>query len=229
MAIKKTSILSLMGIVIAGIAIGGTVLLVLNNGTEKVIVPTTEIKAGDTFTSDNIKTVDISKNAVLNGITITDASKIIGKTAVSKISPGEMITTSRVTDTKGDGYIANMQNPDTDFAVQIPIADSNPIKGISVGDYVSIMGSITNSNSESGTGKIGDKNFKVVGIATNDNSVITGITIEVGPDCVAKISHAVLNNKILVTFVSSDQKQETINGTTQTQLYQDLTNQAATK
>lgn len=230
MSKNKNSIFVLVGILLAGGALGGVTLQTLNKGTAKVVVPSVEIKAGETFSSENLTTVDLPKNAVLDGLTIVNTDDIIGKVAVTNISKGEMITENRVVDTKSQGYIANMDKPDTDYGIQLSVDDSSPIEGLNIGDYVAVFTSMDgNSNgneqqnsSNKGAGRIGDK-YKVIGInADADSGKVSNVTIEVSPELASKVAYATSNNNVILTFVDSKQGVTNVPGIDQTRLYQEI-------
>ena len=220
---KKNSIIGLIVIVLIGGILGLVVLSALNNGTAKVIVPATEIKAGETFTSENLKTIDMPKKAIIEGVTVTNTESILGKIAVSKIAENEMISMSRIAETEGNSLITNMEKPKENYVIEIPISEINAVSNISVGDYISIMVSITSEiDNDITTGRIGDK-YRVVGIIENENMAITGVKIEVKPSELAKVSHVILNNKILIASVSGKQEVTTTPGINQTTLIPELT------
>lgn len=221
---KKNSVLGLVGILIAGGIVGGLVLTTLNSSTDKIVVPTQEVKAGQTFTSENLKVVDIPKKAITPGITITDVKDVVGKTAVSNVAANEMITTTKVVNTKGEGYLANMVNPKENYAIQIPIPEDKPVHGLSIGDFVCVIASLKGEgNDATSTGKIGNK-YRVIGINESDEGKIIGVTIEVEPQNVAKLSHAIINNDVLLNFVSNDNTDTKVQGITQKALLDELSN-----
>ena len=223
---KKNSILGLIGILLAGAALGGVVLMTLNNGTAKAVVAVGEIEAGDIFSSEDLKVIDMPKKAIVEGLTISDMNKIIGKVATSDIANDEMITETRVANSESEGYLANMNDSKKNFGIQIAIPESTPIQGLSVGDYVSVFTSIEGNDvsgtvQTKGTGRIGDK-FKVIGINKNDSGVITNITIEVTPDFSSKVTHCITNNSVIVTFVSGEHIENPTKGITQSGLFEEI-------
>lgn len=223
---RKQSIFGLVGILLAGGALGGVVLTTLNSGTQKVVVPITEIKAGKVFTSENLRTVDMPKRAVVPGVTITNMNDVVGKVAVGNVNVNEMVTESKVADTKGQAYVANMTNSKDNYTVQIPIPESTPIQGLSVGDYVSVLSSVKGEGNASQivTGKIGTK-YKVVGINEDGNGLIKGVVLEVEPANLSKISHALLNNVVILSLVSQENQAQPIPGATQQGLQAELAQQ----
>lgn len=228
---KKNSILGLIGILLAGAVLGGIVLMTLNNGTSKAVVAVGEIEAGDIFSSEDLKVIDMPKKAIVEGLTISEMNEIIGKVATSDISKDEMITATRVANSESDGYLANMNDSKNNFGIQIAIPESTPIQGLSVGDYVSIFtsieGNVKSENTEvtetqsKGTGRVGEK-FKVIGINKNDSGVITNITIEVTPDFSSKVTHCITNNSVIVTFVSGEHIENPTKGITQSGLFEEI-------
>lgn len=211
---KKKSIFGLVGIIVFGVAVGFGVLTTLNNGTEKVVVPVTTIKAGQQFSSENLKEVDMPKRAIVPGVTITSIKDIVGKTAVSNILTGEMVTESKIANTKGEGYIANMVNPKQNYAIQIPVSDTTPVKGISVGDNVSLLATAKGEGQNTATGKIGEK-YRVIGINENESGLVVGLTIEVEPATITEVSHALINCDFAISFVSPEHEVVQVPGVTQ--------------
>lgn len=221
---KKKTLLSIVGIGISGVLLGGIVFSVLSSKTMKVVVPTKTIQAGQTFSSSNLKLKDVPKKAVVGNITYTKIEDVAGKTAVSDICSEEMITTSRVANSKESGYIANM-NDKQDFALQVNLDSSYQITGVEIGDYVTIAASIQDDeNNNITTGKIGGSNYKVVGVEKNEDGYIVNLTIEVSANDLTTVSHVVLNNAYVIAFVSGKQKAVTVPGISQKDLANQLQN-----
>lgn len=218
---QKKTLLTLCGISITGILIGGVVFGALTNSTTKVVVPSKTISAGETFSKDNLKIVDMPNKAIKADITYTSIEKVVGKVAVSDICADELITKTRVANSEEEGYIANM-NDKSDFALQITFDSSYLVEGIGIGDYVSIIASVQETEgSNVSTGKVGSS-YKVLGISKDEDGNITNITIEVPATEVSKISHSVINTSFVVSFVSKEQGQIKVPGITQSDLFSEL-------
>lgn len=212
---NKKSVLQLTGIFAVGGLIAFSVFSALNRGTTKVVVPNTTIAAGTTITSDMLTTEDVPNQAVIDGVTITDIDKVVGETAVSEILPHEQITTSRVATSKSEGYIANMEDSEKNFAIEVPIPTNSPISGINIGDYVAIIASVNMSSGEDSgnviTGQIGTK-YRVIGTKETEDG-LTSITIEVTPENATNISHAINNGTLVISVVSPKQSVDHVQGT----------------
>ena len=215
---NKKSILQLTGIFVVGGLIAFSVFSALNRGTTKVVVPNTTIAAGTTITSDMLTTEDVPNQAVIDGVTITDINKVVGETAVSEILPHEQITTSRVATSKSEGYIANMEDAEKDFAIEVPIPENSPITGVNIGDYVSVLASVSiGSGDNSGevvTGQVGGK-YRVIGTNESEEG-LTSITIEVKPENATNIAHAINNGTLVISVVSAKQDIDHVQGTNTT-------------
>lgn len=196
------------------------VLTALNSSTVKVVVASGEIIPGDEFTSSNLTTIDMPKNSVIEGVTILDINDVLGKTSNGYLANNEMVSYSRVSDTKSESYLANMENKDSNYAVQLTVSTDNPIVGVSIGDYVSLVSTIkAPSGDTSATNKVGDK-YKIIGINTNvDSGLISSLTLEVAPENLSEVSHIILNEQVLVAIVDEKNSSKGTIGTTQENLY----------
>lgn len=218
---QKKTLLTLCGITITGVLIGGIVFGALTNSTTKVIVPSTTIAAGETFSKDNLKIVDMPNKAIKEDITYTSMEQVVGKVAVSDICADELITKTRVAGSEEEGYISNM-NDKSDFALQVTFDSSYVVEGIGIGDYISIIASVQETEgSNVSTGKVGSK-YKVLGVSKDEDGNITNITIEVPSNEVSKISHSIINNDFLVSFVSKEQGEIQVPGVTQSDLFNEI-------
>jgi len=222
---NKKALIKIVIILLLGGLASVLVLTALNSSTVKVIVASKDIMPGDTFSSDNLTTVDMPKNVVIDGVTVLKASDIVGKTCNGYLSPNEMVSYSRISEDKADSYLANMDDKEKNYGVQVTIDADNPLTGISIGDYVSLISTIKGVNGDtSATAPIGDK-YKVIGVSINsDSGAISSIEIEVTPENLSKVSHVILNEKVLVSVVDKNNNDEDAKGITQESLYNEASN-----
>lgn len=213
---KKQTTIYLTIILIIGALLGFGVYYGLSLGTEQVVVPEVEIKAGEMFSTENLKVISIPKAINLESIMYKTPDEIIGKYALSSLVANEPITTSKISDRKSDGYLGFMKNAEENYTVLIPVQTDQPIRNVAAGDYVSLFSSIEVTQEEIATGQIGNS-YHIVGVESDEDENIIGITIEVEPKDITNVSHMIINTDYLISFVSGDKDERVLEGVTSTQ------------
>lgn len=218
---NKKSTIFLIVILLIGALLGFGVYYGLSVGTEQVVVPSVEVKAGDMFTSENLKVISIPKAITLDSVMYKTPDEIVGKYALSSLVPNEPITVSKLSDRKSDGYVGYMEDAEHNYTLLVPVQSDQPIRNISPGDRVSLFSSITLSQEERVTGKLGDS-YNIVGVEMDKEENVSGVTIEVEPNQMANISHMIINADYILSFVSVDQIETNIDGITSEQFIETL-------
>lgn len=198
---KKQTIITLTIIILVGVLLGLGVYFGLNAGTEQVVVPSREIKAGETFTAENLEIITIPKAITLDGVMIKKPEDILGMTALSALVAGEPITQSKLSSQPSDGFLNNMEDPVKNYTITFPIPADRPLKSISMGDYVSIFSTMVDKEENVVTSQVGGK-YKVVGVEETEDGVIPSITIEVTPEEMPELTHVVMNADYMLTYVT---------------------------
>lgn len=208
---KATKMLvPILMILLLGAFVGYGVLTVLNTQTVEVVMPARDIKAGETLSTENLKRDFISKNAV-HPDAIRDIKMVLGKVALTPLYANEQILSTRVNTNQSVGYLKQMQNAEQNFAVQIPVEENAAPSGLKTGDKVALIATMQQNNNV--TGVLG-QDFMVINVNSNENGVITGITVEVTPDKLAAVTQALTLGKVKIALVDTKHAVTPVNGIT---------------
>lgn len=214
---KKQTIIALVFIILVGVLLGSVVYFGLSTGTEQVVVPAIDIKAGQTFTADNLKIITIPKAINLEGVMYKEPQDILGKTAISSLVAGEPITTSKISATPSDSFLQNMEDPVKDYTMTFAIPSDRPLRSLVAGDYVTVFATYTDKMENIVTGQVGGK-YKVVDTDEDEEGNIFAITIEVNPENMAELSHTVMNATYMVTYVTAEHEVQDVPGVSHQQI-----------
>jgi len=86
-----------IALVVAGAVAGGMV-YTSGSHTEKVFVVSQDVTRGSTIQKDDLTTIDIAQGQSTSGLSTSQASTIIGKTAAVDLPKGSLVTNSSITD-----------------------------------------------------------------------------------------------------------------------------------
>lgn len=203
---KRTKLIALIAAVIFMLFLG---IWVLGKGSsgEKVIVANKEIQKNTIIKSEDLKSIDTSKDAVPENACL-DEKEIVGKMSNSNIYKGEVIVKNRLI-TKGKGNVSyGLASVIAKGKRGMSVAVSYP-QGVSallkVGNKVDIVFS-GKSNSDSGYTKMFLQNVKILALdsdyrgvqAKDDKSgkAYKTVTLELSPKEFLELVYAIKNGEV---------------------------------
>jgi len=174
---RRTGLLALAGLMIAGSALAGAVLFARAGDTVDVLAAREGIAKGHTITRDDLVAKDVS--GIDNAVRVDDANRLVGATAVVDLLPGQVFAEAMVSKTPTPGA--------GEATVGLNLAAARaPAAGLMAGDVVDVIAVPAEGNAANDTDALDTpptlaadaQVYDVKGSATEGGGVLVTLVVD---------------------------------------------------
>ncbi len=167
--------------------------------TESVVVAAQEIPIGSAITVNQVKTVNWPKANLPQG-SFASTDKVVGRTVMDKVGPGEAITEARLVPMGGQAGVLTYKIPEGHRAMTVAVDQVSGVAGfITPGNRVDVVLSVTPTGGQQPISKIVLQDVPVLAIGQiiaqeqkegSKPQIVPTVTMDVSPEDAEKLAVA---------------------------------------